>query len=246
MEIRDSQLPVISTRPFQLRALTILMLMLLTACVAVLLKPVRKIAEQQTQIDLATLFPKQFGHWREDDSQVYSLVSPVRQSLINKLYSQVLSRAYIDDEGKRIMLSIAYGSDQSDMMQVHKPEVCYSAQGFQILKSTAGIFNTGFGTVQVKRLLAVQGARVESVIYWITIGDTMTINSRQWKLAQLKYGLTGKVPDGMVFRISSLGDEAAAYSAQEDFIKALLKVLSPENRKRLIGSAFYKPNEAYE
>jgi len=238
MEIVDSQLPMINTRPSRLRALIILMLMVLTACAAVLLKPVRKIAEQQAQIDLETLLPKQFGHWREDDSQVYSLVNPARQSLIDKLYSQVLARAYINDEGRRIMLSIAYGSDQSDMMQVHKPEVCYSAQGFRILKSVAGIFDTGFGDVQVKRLLAVQGARVESVIYWITIGDTMTTNSRQWKLAQLKYGLTGKVPDGMVFRVSSLGDETAAYSAQQDFIKALLQALSPEDRKRLIGSAF--------
>ncbi|MDO9270762.1 MAG: EpsI family protein [Methylobacter sp.] len=240
MEIRHSQLPVTSTRLFQLRALTMLMLMLmlLTACVAVLLKPVQKIAEQQTQINLETMFPKQFDHWREDDSLIYPLVNPVRQSLINKLYSQILSRAYIDDEGRRIMLSIAYGNDQSDMMQVHKPELCYSAQGFQILKSVSGIFNTGFGTVPVKRLLAIQGTRVEPVTYWITIGGTMTINSRQWKLAQLKYGLTGKVPDGMVFRVSSLGDEAVAYPAQEDFIKALLKVLSPENRKRLIGSAF--------
>ncbi len=214
------------------------MLMLLTAGVAMLLKPAQKTAEQQTQINLETMIPKQIDHWREDDSLVYLLVSSQAQSLINILYSQTLSRAYINDEGQRIMLSIAYGSDQSDMMQVHKPEVCYSAQGFQILKSAAGIFNTGFGTVPVKRLLAVQGTRVESVIYWITIGDTMTINRRQWKLAQLKYGLTGKVPDGMVFRVSSLGDEAVAYPAQEDFIKALLKTLSAENRKRLIGSAF--------
>jgi EpsI family protein len=238
MEIRHSQLPAKGAIRFRLRALTIFMLMLLTACVAVLLKPVQKIAEQQAQINLETLFPKQFDHWREDDGLVNPLVSPITQSLINKLYSQVLTRAYINDEGRRIMLSIAYGSDQSDMMQVHKPEICYSAQGFQIVKAMSGIVNTGFGTVPVKRLLAVQGARVEPVTYWITIGETMTINSRQWKLAQLKYGLTGKVPDGMVFRVSSLGDEAVAYPEQEDFIKALLRAISPENRKRLIGSTF--------
>lgn len=238
MESRHSQLPVTNARPFQLRALTILMLMLLTAATAVLLKPAQKTSEQQTQINLETMIPKQIDHWREDDSSVYLLVSAERQTLVNKLYNQILSRAYINDKGQRIMLSIAYGSEQSYMMQVHKPEVCYSAQGFQILKSASGIFNTGFGTVPVKRLLAIQGTRVEPVIYWITIGDTMAVSSRQWKLAQLKYGLTGKVPDGMVFRVSSLGDEAVAYPAQEDFIKSLLQALSPENRKRLIGSAF--------
>jgi EpsI family protein len=115
--------------------------------------------------------------------------------------------------------------------------VCYPAQGFEILKLVTGMFDTGFGHIPVKRLLATQGARVEPIIYWITVGDTVAVNSLKWKLAQLKYGLTGKVPDGMIFRVSSLGDEVNAYPVQEDFIRVLLKELSPESRKRLIGNA---------
>lgn len=34
---------------------------------------------------------------------------------------------------------------------------------------------------------------VGPVIYWITVGDTAAVNGLEWKLAQLKYGLTGKV-----------------------------------------------------
>ncbi len=114
------------------------------------------------------------------------------------------------------MLAIAYGGDQRDSMQVHKPEVCYPAAGFQVLKLAAGAFDTGFESIPVKRMLAAQGDRVEPVIYWITVGDTVAVNSLEWKLAQLKYGLTGKVPDGLLFRVSSLGDEASAYPVQED------------------------------
>jgi hypothetical protein len=64
----------------------------------------------------------------------------------------------------------------------------------------------------------------------------VAVNSIKWKLAQMKYGLTGKVPDGMLFRVSSIGEEESAYPIQEEFVRTLLKALSTENRKRLIGS----------
>ncbi len=201
------------------------------------LKPTRHIADQGPKIDLSTLVPQQFADWKIDETIVPLLADPKQTAMINKIYNQTLSRTYVNSRGVRIMLSIAYGGDQSDSMQVHKPEVCYPAQGFQVLKLVTGMFDTGFGHIPVKRLLATQGTRVEPIIYWLTIGDTVAVNSLKWKLAQMKYGLTGKVPDGMLFRVSSLGDEAAAYPVQEEFIRVLLKTLSPENRKRLIGSA---------
>jgi EpsI family protein len=202
----------------------------------VALKPTKHIADQGPKINLETLIPQQFADWKVDESIVPIKVSPDLQAKLDQIYNQTLSRTFVNSRDERIMLSIAYGGDQSDSMQVHKPEVCYPAQGFQILKLVTGMFDTGFGHIQVKRLLATQGARVEPIIYWLTIGDTVAVNSLKWKLAQLKYGLTGKVPDGMIFRVSSLGEEMAAYPVQEDFIRALLKALPPENRKRLIGS----------
>src|SRR5450759_1332037 len=201
----------------------------------VALKPTKHIADQGPKIDLETMIPPQFADWKVDKNVVPLQVEPQMLEYLNHIYNQTLTRTYINQKGERIMLSIAYGGDQSDSMQVHKPEVCYPAQGFQVLKLVTGIFDTGFGHIPVKRLLATQGSRVEPIIYWITIGDTVAVNSLKWKLAQMKYGLTGKVPDGMIFRVSSLGDEVTAYPVQEDFIRVLLKTLSPENRKRLIG-----------
>lgn len=200
------------------------------------LKPTQYIADQYPKFDLKTMIPKQFADWKVDESIVPLLVDPKQEALLNKIYNQTLSRTYVNAQGEHIMLSIAYGSDQSKSMQVHKPEVCYPAQGFEILKLVTGMFDTGFGNIPVKRLLAVQGNRVEPIIYWITVGDTVAVNSLKWKLAQLKYGLTGEVADGLIFRVSSLGNEVTAYPIQEDFIRILLKALSPENRKHLIGS----------
>lgn len=210
--------------------------LIVAAAGGVALKPTRHVADQGPKIDLETMIPKQFGEWKIDETIAPLQVDPQRLEVLNRIYNQTLSRTYINLKGERIMLSIAYGGDQSDSMQVHKPEVCYPAQGFQVLKLATGMFDTGFGNIPVKRLLAAQGARVEPIIYWLTVGDTVAVGGLKWKLAQLKYGLTGKVPDGLLFRVSSLGDEATAYPVQEDFTRVLLKALSPENRKRLIGS----------
>ncbi len=218
------------------RALIIGLAMLLSMVLAAAMKPTLMLADSKAKIDLATMIPKQFGNWKIDDKIIPIQVDPQQLAQLDRIYNQTLARTFINQKGDRVMLSIAYGGDQSDSMQVHKPEVCYTSQGFQMLTLVPGVFDTGFGNIPVKRLLAVKGTRIEPIIYWMTIGETITNSSFEWKLAQIQYGLTGKIPDGMIFRVSSLGDQSTAYAIQEDFIRVLLKVLSPDNRKRLIGS----------
>jgi len=173
-----------------------------------------------------------------DETIVPLMANPEQEALIKKIYSQTLSRTYINSSGDRIMLSIAYGGDQSDNMSVHKPEVCYPAQGFQILKNSADTFATGEGNIPIKRLVAVQGRRIEPITYWTTVGDTVAaVSGLMWKLNVMKYGLTGKIPDGLLFRISSIqADEAKAYRTQDAFARDLLKAMSPSGRERIIGN----------
>ncbi|MDP3331933.1 MAG: EpsI family protein [Methylococcaceae bacterium] len=200
------------------------------------LKPTKHIADTGPKVNLESMIPQDFADWKVDDQVVPIQVDPQRIAALNRIYNQTLSRTYINAHGERVMLSIAYGGDQSDSMQVHKPEVCYPAQGFQMLDLVIGTFDTGYGVIPVKRMLAQMSSRLEPITYWITIGDTVALNNLRWKLAQLKYGLTGKVPDGMIFRVSSLGEKETAYPLHEQFIRDLLKSLSPEVRTRLIGN----------
>lgn len=207
--------------------------MLGAAGMALALKPTHKIADTAPKIDLDTLIPKQFADWKLDETVVPLIANPEQEALINKIYNQTLTRTYVNSRGERVMLSIAYGGDQSDNMAVHKPEVCYPAQGFQILKNTTAILSTGANDIPVKCLIATQGQRIEPITYWITGGDTVAVNG----LNQLKYGLTGQIPDGLLFRISSIqADDSAAYRMQDEFSRALLGALTPEDKKRLIGS----------
>ncbi len=199
------------------------------------LKPTERLASRLPAINLQAMIPEQFADWKIDEQGITLLVDPQSQAASDRIYSQTLARAYVNPKGERVVLAIAYGGDQSDSMQVHKPEVCYPAQGFRVMKLEPGMFDTGFGTIPVKRMLATQGPRIEPVMYWITVGNIVAGGDLERKLAQLKYGLTGMVPDGLLFRVSSLGDETSAYPVQENFIRALLKSVTPETRQRLIG-----------
>jgi EpsI family protein len=182
------------------------------------------------------MIPVQFAGWKVDETVIPVQPDPERLALINKIYNQTLSRTYINNNGDRVMLSIAYGGDQSDSMQVHRPEVCYTGNGFQMKDIEIVDLDTGYGIIPVKRIFALMGERREPITYWITIGDTVEVNTLKWKLQQLKYGLTGRVPDGMLFRVSSFGEKVTAYPLQKEFIKDLLKSISSESRQRLIGS----------
>jgi 3-(3-hydroxy-phenyl)propionate hydroxylase len=56
------------------------------------------------------------------------------------------------------------------------------------------------------------------------------------RLVEMRFALTGRIPDGLLFRVSSIDrDQAHAYALQEQFVTALLDVVSPEARKRLSG-----------
>lgn len=216
--------------------------MFAAAGMALALKPGAKVADASPQVDLETLIPKTFGDWKIDETILPLIANPEQEALINRIYNQTLTRTYVNSRNDRVMLSIAYGGDQSDTMAVHKPEVCYPAQGFQILKSpTISTFTVDNGSIPVKRLVAAQGPRIEPITYWTTVGDTVAVSGLRWKLQQLKFGLTGKIPDGLLFRVSSIqSDDTRAYQVQDAFTRDMLKAMSPGSRQRIIGH----PNQA--
>lgn len=210
--------------------------MVFAAMLAFGLTPREMLAEKGPKVDLETMIPQEFGDWKVDRSALPLMANPELDTQLNKIYNQILSRTYINSHDEQIMLSIAYGGDQRDSMQVHKPEVCYPAQGFQILRQIDGDLDTGFGKIPVRRLVASQGTRIEPITYWVIIGELVAVSGSQWKLEQMKYGLSGKIPDGLLFRISSVqSDTAMGYKTQQDFIRELMNVLSPSERQRLIG-----------
>ena len=221
------------------RVALILGVMMLAASVgAIVARPTKKLSDLEQAISLERMIPKRFGDWHEESLAYLRVINPQTRKLLDRIYSQVLSRVYVDDTGYRIMLSIAYGKDQRGSLEAHKPEVCYPAQGFVLKSNHKGRLVTAFGVIPVRRLFAVKGAREEQVTYWFTIGDEAVEGKFQKRFAELRYGLTGKIPDGLLFRISSLDpDGTHAHELQDRFVDQLLRSLSPAERRRLAGLA---------
>ena len=206
------------------------------------LTPGVKLAQGQAPFQLETMIPQRFGAWQLDPSVVPLTPDPEQQGMLKKLYDQTLSRTYIDGNGRRVMLSIAYGGDQSKALQLHLPEVCYVAQGFQLVRDGAGSLATQYGALPVKRLVARQQQRNEPITYWITIGDKATRSGIEQKLRRLAYGLSGEIPDGMLVRVSSIAfDENGAYALQDRFVSDMLASLDAPSRARLIGAGQAAP-----
>jgi EpsI family protein len=196
------------------------------------------VARAQPDFKLETMIPASFAGWTIDASIVPLKPDPERQAMIEKLYDQTLSRTYVNPRGERVMLSIAYGGDQSKTLQLHLPEVCYVAQGFQMMKTGDGELGTRYGALPVKRLVARQNERNEPITYWITIGDKAVLSGIQQKLQRLAYGLSGKIPDGMLVRVSTIqASEADAWRLQDRFVTEMLDALAPRDRARLLGGA---------
>lgn len=201
------------------------------------LTPSLKMADQSARFELAALVPERFGDWSVDRNMVPLQVDPETQARLDKIYNQTLSRTYVNGNGERVMLSLAYGGDQSDSMAVHKPEVCYAAQGFEVSRQRHAALATPYGPLPVKHLFAVSGPRQEPITYWITVGDKAIRPGLDQKLQQLRYGLSGTVPDGMLVRVSSISaDLERAYGLQQRFIGELLQAVDAPSRARLAGS----------
>lgn len=227
---------IVRLEPEVFRRLLIGLAMILAVGLSIIMTPNAKVASKGYYVDLELMIPKQFGAWHVDNRIMPVQANPQVQQEVNKIYSQVLSRTYVNTNGERIMLSIAYGGDQRDSMQVHKPEICYPAQGFIVTDQSDSVLDTEYNQIPVSRLVAQMNNRVEPITYWIIIGDKVPATGLARKIEQMKYGLTGRVPDGLLFRVSNIQrDSNSAYTIHTRFINDLLHGMKPEDRVRIIG-----------
>ncbi len=212
------------------------MLMVSSSVLTKVMTPAVIFTGQQNKINLETMIPREFGRWKINPSSIALMVNPDDQGLLNKVYNQTLSRTYISDQGELVMLSIAYGRDQSKDLLVHRPEVCYAAGGFDIGRMSKAFVDTTIGRIPVMHLVAQQGARNEPITYWIRIGNSLTRGWVEQKLAAIGYGLSGKVPDGLLFRVSTISNDAQdSYRIQQAFLTDILQAVRSEDRYWLVG-----------
>lgn len=211
-------------------------LMGLASLVGMLAKPAPRDPKLPPAIVLEEAVPKQFGEWKLMPEVGTQVINPQTQELLDKLYSQTLSRTYVNAQGYRVMLSLAYGDDQRGGLQAHMPEVCYPAQGFKVDGLREHVITTPFGSITGKRLNATLGPRPEPITYWFALGEQAVQSRWEKRFIEIRLGLTGQVPDGLLVRVSSIDPDATrAYKAHEAFVDALLAAAKPADRRKLAG-----------
>ena len=189
-------------------------------------------------LQLEAMVPRQFGDWKEQALGSTGVVNPQADALTRQIYNQLLTRLYRNQlDGQEMMLVIAYGKDQRDTLQVHYPEVCYPALGFEVQSNTQVRLPTPFGTLPVRQMKTrLNASRNEPVTYWAMLGDQVVLDGMQKKWAEMRLAWDGRRADGLLFRVSSIDEQNQhAFAGQAHFVADLLGALPAADRKRLSG-----------
>lgn len=183
-----------------------------------------------------SLVPKQFGEWRTIESS--DVVLPPPDALRDRLYDNLVTRAYSAPGKTPIMLLLAYNNAQDGVLQVHRPEVCYPVGGFELSETRSfGIGSPG-NEIPANFFTATGPDRVEQVGYFTRLGSAYPRTWAEQRLAVIRANLAGDIPDGMMMRVSLLGrDASSALVELENFANRFIAASPPRLRTLLLADA---------
>ena len=225
------------------RGFAVLVLLATASYGATLLTPRRELGRDTPR--LVALIPERFGSWAAEPAEVLPvmLVPDVladAEAAQSASYDDVLMRTYRRADGARVMVALAYGRRQTQELKIHRPELCYYAQGFAV---------SGLGgrrvqldaarTVESRALLTENRARTEIVTYWIRVGERVANDAWDIRWTIFRDGLDGRVPDGLLVRASSLTETSAGAERelvlQHEFLADLYGALPAVTQRFLAG-----------
>lgn len=213
-------------------------------CVAALataewLRP-RETLSLLTARKLGEVIPERFGAWRTDTAEGIVQPPPQPGSLAATLYNETVTRSYRrGSDANRVMLVAAHGDSQSDTLQLHRPESCYPAVGFEIDSRRVSAIALGGGvSLPVVELAAHAGGRREDVLYWTRLGEYLPVDASEQRRDRLRTAMAGFVADGVLFRASMVRmDDEPAFAALREFCGAMLHAIPRvEDRAALVGT----------
>lgn len=185
---------------------------------------------------LDDIIPRKIGEWVDRPSEAFVLPRDP-DSLSSRLYNDTVARLYVSPNSIPVMTVVAYGNLQNDQLQLHRPEVCYAAVGFQISDSTLSHLALAHNvTLPVRELVASSDSRVEPICYWTRIGDAMPTTGTQQRLVKLQQQMDGIIPDGVLVRLSTVGTPSPeVFNELRRFGTAMVTSIAPANRNVLVG-----------
>jgi EpsI family protein len=211
---------------------------LAAAASAETLRPDERVTLLANDQKLEDVIPRAFGAWKVQEGE--GIITPQSEdSLAARLYSQTFGRMYAGPDDSVVMLLIAYGNTQSDTLQLHRPEVCYPAFGFEVTDSRPTQLAVGSGAIVPGRnLIARSPGREERISYWTRIGEYLPVDNGEQRRMRFRTALAGIIPDGVLVRMSNmLPEDAAAFALNNRFAADLLKAAPASVRPALVTTA---------
>jgi EpsI family protein len=170
---------------------------------------------------LEDVVPKRIGRWNFVTSS--GLVIPPSDQLQLALYSQLLTRVY-SDGNTAIELLIAYSASETGFLQVHRPEFCYTAAGYQLSDfALHKVQLPGPHSLTANTLTATRDSSTEKLLYWVRIGDYIPHSWAGQKLTFAEDNLRRLIPDAALIRLSTVGlDDTQALATIDEFAREMI------------------------
>jgi len=183
---------------------------------------------------LDQIIPKKIGGWSFETTS--GLIVPTEDQLSNLLYSDLLTRVYTNGDQPPIMLLVAQSGSQTGILQIHRPETCYAAGGFQLSAMEPHDIDLGGRVLRTNMMQAVSDQRAEQMIYWTRIGTHLPSTWARQRWAVAEDNLEKKIPDAVLVRISTIGlDRGVAEQSIGTFTRTMLEAMPPSDRRVLVG-----------
>lgn len=183
---------------------------------------------------LDDVIPKKIGDWSFQTAS--GLVIPPEDQLSLAIYSQMLTRVYADGVRAPVMLLLAQSASQTGVLQIHRPEACYTAGGYTLSPVGQQDIALTNRSLRANTLSAANDRVSEHIVFWTRVGRHMPLSWAEQRWSVAKDNLEGIIPDALLARISVVHedrDEAMAIIGQ--FIRSLLGSLPAESRRVLVA-----------
>jgi EpsI family protein len=193
--------------------------------------------------DLEQALPQHIDDWQMVASPLIQVgVSVDNSPNTDQPYNQSILRTYANTRGELIQLAVAWGRQQRQEVKIHRPELCYPAQGFRVLNLQDTTFPVrtpaGLPIIGKRMLTQDRNGQLEAVSYWIRIGGIYSDNAWRTRLHIVQEGLAGRIPDGVLVRVSQRipqgTDLAPIYQRQEAFAARLVALTNAGARALLV------------
>lgn len=201
------------------------------------LRPRRNVALLKG-VTLAEAVPTAFGDWRSVDvADPLAVNGP--GTLSAKLYNELVVRVYTNTTtGTQLLMLLAYGGRQTDELQLHRPEVCYPAFGYRLVRNERVDLPIGANVaIPARRILAEGNNQKDAILYWSRIGEYLPASGGEQREDRLRIALQGIIPDGLLCRFSVTIDQPdEGWATISAFVPQLMVAVPPSARKALIGT----------